>query len=343
MKSFRRHKLPACIGLFILISSKTFAATANTNVKFIGVGYIECISCKEVNERTDNLRRLIHNKISKSLLLKLVSLEDMDKAMTDVKRGVKEPLTSWMMKVGTKAGIEKIVFATISENEKKYVTDKIAKFNVTIRVMDVGSGNIEIIQPADTDIDSELNNIFISGGDSIARVYHGHSEITGKTDVSFTLSYMYPKSDLRSRGASNGFGFNLNAYFTKPFWVLLTLGGYYIEIDKIMINSLFMFPFSVSIPFYLSISYRLKLIPSIGGGGIFSVMEHDRVAYRASGRYEYKRSLFFNPMVTTKIEISYLLHDRYSLVAAPSFSYMDGKEGRKGYLYGFDAGLRITF
>ncbi|MCL1864461.1 MAG: hypothetical protein FWF73_01470 [Spirochaetes bacterium] len=326
----------------MLISSSVFAAKVEAD-KLIGVGYVECLSCKYAAEKTDSLRRLIHYEISKSLLLELVSLEDMDKAMTDIKRRANESLTSWMMRVGVKAGIEKIVFATISENEKKYVTDKIAKFNVTIMAVDVKSGNIEIIQPADTDIDGELDNIFINGGDSISRVYHGHSEITEKTDGSFSLSYLYPQGDLKKRGAGSGFGFNLNVYLTRPFWLLLTFGGYYFQTEKTMINSLFMFPLSVNIPYYINVSYKLKIIPAIGGGWIFSIMEYDRVYFRASNRYEYKRGFFFNPVITARVETSYLLHDRYSLVAAPLFSYIAGQEGRKGYVYGLDAGLKITF
>ena len=130
---------------------------------------------------------------------------------------------------------------------------------------------------------------------------------------------------------------------TRPFWLLLALGGYYVEIDKIMINSLFMFPLSINIPLYINISHKFKLIPSIGAGGIFSIMEHDWVSYRASGRYEYERSLFLNRMLTAKIEVSYLIYNRYSLVIAPSYLYVSGQEGRKGYMYGFDAGLKINF
>lgn len=343
MKSFGRHRLPFYIGIFILVSSNLFTANGETNTKFIGVGYIECLSCKDTGEKTDSLRKLIHYEISKSLLLELVPIDDMNRTMTDVKRRAGESLTSWMRRVGANAGIEKIVFATISENEKKYVTDKISKFNVTIMVIDVKSGNTEIIQPANTDMEAELDNIFINGGDSIARVYNGHSEITEKTDGSFTLSYLYPLGDLKKRGASNGFGFNLNVYLTKPFWLLFTLGGYYFKTEKTMINSLFIFPLSINFPYYINLSYELKIIPSIGGGGIFSVMEHDTVYYHASGRYEYKRGLFFNPMITTRVETSYLLQDRYSFILTPSFSFIGGKEGRKGYLCGLDAGLKITF
>ena len=342
MKSFRRHRLSFYAGIFIFISTNVFAADGEAN-KLIGIGYIECKSCKDFSGRTDYLRELIHSEISKSLLLKIVPLEDMDRAMMDIKPKANEPLTSWMMRVGERVGTEKIVFATISENEKKYVTDKTFKFNVSIRVIDVRSGNIEIIQPSDTDSYAELDNIFINGGDSIARVYHGHSEITEKTGGSFTLSYLYPLGDLKRRGASNGFGFNLNVYLTRPFWLLFTLGGYYFQTEKTMINSLFMFPLSINIPYYINISYDLKIIPSIGAGGIFSIMEYDYVYFRASGRYEYKRGLFFNPMVTSRIETDYLLHGRYSFVAAPSFSYIFGNEGRNGYLFGMDAGLKITF
>ncbi|MCL1832883.1 MAG: hypothetical protein FWG49_00115 [Leptospirales bacterium] len=327
----------------MLIGSNAFAVNGEAGTKFIGVGCIECLACKETGEKIDYLRKLIHYEISKSLLLKFASLEDMSRAMADVKRKSKESLESWMMRVGAVVEIEKIVFATISENEKKYVTDKTARFSIAIRVMDVRSGNIEIIQSADTDIDAELDNIFINGGNSIARVYHGHSEITGKTYGSFTLSYVYPQGDLKSRGVSNGFGFNLNVYLTRPFLFLLTLGGYYFQAEKTMINSLFMFPLSINIPYYINISHEFKIMPAIGAGGIFSIMEYDWVYYRASGRYEYKRGLFFNPMITARIEANYLLYDRYNLILIPSFSYIVGEEGRKGYLYGLDAGLKITF
>ena len=39
---------------------------------------------------------------------------------------------------------------------------------------------------------------------SIARVYHGHSEITEKTDGSFSLSYLYPQSHYLVRSKLNG-------------------------------------------------------------------------------------------------------------------------------------------
>jgi hypothetical protein len=314
---------------------------AETNI-LIGVGPVDCQNCStEVIALVNNLRKTISDQISKSPHIKVKALGDMDKYVESVGRGVAEPFEDWSLRIGQQTEIDKVVYITIIENEKKYVTDKIVRFKITVLVLDVKSRKQEIIQPVETELVEEFDKISMIAGDAIARIYHGNSEITEGNDSSVTLSYLYPQADLRDGGVGNGYGTNFNIYFLKPIWFLVTVGVYDFELEKDDINSLFMIPFGAHIPYYYTLTSNIGIIPSIGGGGLVSIMEYDKYRYRTP--HVYKTEVFFNPLITARIETNYIIQNRYAFVGTPSLSYIVGKDDRIGLIFSFDIGFKIKF
>lgn len=312
--------------------------------KRIGIGPIEFTDCsQEVMEKKNELRKLLSNELSKRPLLEVVSIENMDRAIGTVERGKSEPFIAWVRRAGIQADVEKIVFGTIYEHKKKYVTDNIARFRITINAMDVKSGDIEIVEPAETERSEDINRILINSGDTVARVYHGNAEITEKNDLSITLSYIYPQNDLRRRGAENGFGCNFNIYVIKPIWMMFSLGLYFFTTENESIKSLYMMPIEVYIPFYIPTFWNFKLIPAIGLGGLASMMKYDELYYRSSGNYHYKVGYFLNPMISARFETNYNVSNKYAIVVTPTYAYVLGKEKRKGIIFTLEMGFKFHF
>lgn len=329
--------------MLILSVSELFASDKEVALNVvIGVGPVDCISCSvETQDLISQFRKNIHEQLVKSPALRVTALNDMDAAIASEVRGQNEPMESWASRIGKKAGVEKIVFAVITENEKKYVTDKTVRFKITVYTMDIKTGALEIVQPVETDLSDDFEKIFINAGDSIVRIYHGHSEITEKTDAAITVSYLYPQADLRSGGAGNGYGVSFNLYLQEPAWLLLTIGAFYFETERDDIKSLAMLPFGIHVPFHYPVTLNFKVIPSIGFGGLVSLMEYDEFRYRYP--HEYHTEIFFNPLITARIELNYTILNRYAFLLTPSFSYIVGEEDRMGFIFSLDLGYKIHF
>ena len=104
------------------------------------------------------------------------------------------------------------------------------------------------------------------------------------------------------------------------------------------LDYLYLVPFELFAGCRLYPSGSVSVFPSWGCGYVFSVISYDPVAYRHDGEYEYSRKIFYNPVVSFRIEISVLLFSGCRLSGETGYC-MVLEKGRVGTVPVFGIGI----
>jgi hypothetical protein len=213
-----------------------------------------------------------------------------------------------------------------------------------IDVVDVEGKVIEINVPSRSSEISDFEKIIDESIDMIERTYYGVSQISGKVDLGFGGVFIYPFADMtKGAGLGGGAYINTNVFIKKPWGMLFSFGLYGFKSEMISIRKIFMMPVQAFFSYTFLIGLRIRFIPAIGGGFIFSYLEHDYLEYRPSGDYNYQPEYFINPIVSARAEIDILLKKYWYLVLTPFYSFLIGENARKGHTVGVEAGIKILF
>jgi hypothetical protein len=221
-----------------------------------------------------------------------------------------------MAKLGQVLKVDKIIVGSIS---------KIGKYRLDIRSIDVLSGKIELSVITESDNEDEIETKSDESVLQIERYYLGNSQISGKFDVSFSISSFYPRGKLSEyiKNAKGGFAsFYYNKIFDSNFSACLSAGIYGSDGKKEEIQSLYLFPIELTIGPVYKISKAVSFNPSGGIGFIYSKLARDRDGKDSSGNYYYTTEKLYNISFLFRSEISMLVYDRFSVYITPGIAIL---------------------
>lgn len=276
----------------------------------------------------------LENRLSRAEIFIIVKLTDANS--TDCKN------RSCGLTIAKNLSADKLITGVLVKKEKEYVSDGNKLYSIEIDVTDVNSGESEISFPAEFDSLEELPAIIEKCAQLIEKVYYGHAQISKAWEVSLAFSTMEPLGDFRN-GISFGLGSVMYIYLTKPFWFMAFVGFYGFPPSSYSVKSFVMIPTGINFPYYIPLKFNFTLIPHIGGGVIFSRLNHDYYQYRPLGYYNYKVEYYYNPYASCGLELDYLLYGRMSLAVIPRYYFVFGTDGRRAHLFSADFGVKIYF
>ncbi len=273
-------------------------------------------------------------EISYLTLLERSMMDTLIKEKGIVEKNLTDPES--IAKVGKLLSVEKIVVGSVNRLEK---------YIVETRIIDVASGSVEKRISVRADDEGELDSSVNRVSRSIDNYYRGITEISGAFDISVSGSLLMATGDF-AKGAGYGNGMNLfiqlNEFLETDF-ILSFNGGYYIfnpELESI--NKIRLYPLEFSVGYPVRISRYVGITPSIGGGMMISRTSYDSIETRTWGDYEYRTEYYFDPMTVIRMETDIRLGYRWLLTFSPSYTLFFESSSTGSFLSAA-LGLKLQF
>ncbi len=320
--------------IFFSFAGRTFAEEKQKKIR-VAVMKITSNNCDE------STGRFVEDTLSGALfstkLFTLLEKSQMDRiARTHGFEDFDGNDTKQVAVLGKILSVDKIIVGSVN---------KFGKFKIEIRSIDVVKASVDYTATEDASELKNIENAVSSIALRIERYYSGYYNLTEKFDMGLTFKNFIPLGDFTS-GTDIGYGgvlyFTFNKLFGLNFQILVFIGAEAFTPKLVSIKSIVIIPLEVHLGYQFNLTKNINMIPSIGVGYLFTIMNYDKVGERASGEYQYKVDFFYNPVISARIEFDILLFDRWYLVVAPGYSlFFESK--KTGQYIGIELGFRMLF
>ncbi len=240
-------------------------------------------------------------------------------------------------KMGKLIAVDKVILGSVSKLDDEY--------RIEIRVINVANSKVDLSLSREASDTGQFEGIVKEVIGNVKNYYLGYSLISGKYDLSFNYSMLFPLGDF-SDGAGRGDGLMLNLYINKPFrWnkvFILSAGAYRFKTEEQYLKSIYQFPFTIALGQKFALTETLEMLPSLGLGYLFTRLEDDKFEYRGDGNYEYEVSYSHNPLLTLRNEFILKLYHRYFVTITPAYTLFFERK-RIGQIAGLDLGVKMLF
>ena len=247
---------------------------------------------------------------------------------------VKDPFRA--AAIGRMVSVEKVVVGSIN---------KVGHFRIETRIIDVQTGTIDVSLPITAHDEYDIQNAVEDMAERIDNYYLGIPPISGMFTIAAAAEYILPLGDF-SDGAGGGYGirtsYSLNTFPLPAFTTSLSAGIFYIDPGQDSTRSYYIAPVTVHCgqPFVLNSFVRFT--PSLGGGYLFSRIEHDDIEMRTYGERNYRTSYYYNPLISVRGEFHIKLSYRWYLAVVQDYSVFFEHDHR-GYFVSTGIGAKALF
>ncbi|MFH0974702.1 MAG: CsgG/HfaB family protein [Spirochaetota bacterium] len=329
MRKSRLRKVQySALFLIFLASASVAYADRNERAAILDFKAYNC-SASLARVATD----FISTKIFEAKIFTIVEREQIDKVLKEIElQKTKYTESESAVKMGKLLSARKILAGSVHRLDKYYLI---------MKVINVEDGTVEgdyrvsfNNESAIEDAVSELVNIML---------YDFKNEIF--YSYSFSAGFLYRSGDFE-KIADYGYGINLgfnihNLLFNKTVASVSTglhsFKGKYKSID-----SLITIPLLIYAGYTYRLSDKIRMVPSIGGGYLISMMNYDKNGADAYGNYSYSKEYYFDPAVSVKCDIDYLLFSDIHISLSPSYTIFFEKN-HTPQIAGLNLGVRMLF
>jgi len=238
--------------------------------------------------------------------------------------------------IGRMVSVQKVIVGSVN---------KIGYFRIETRIIDVKTGAIDVSLPVTAHNEFDIQNAVEAMAERIDNFYLGIPPISGTYNLAACAEYMIPLGDI-SRGIKGGYGsrfsYSLN---TCPLPALITsfsAGVFYLIPEQDSTRSYYMAPLTILCGRPFVVTGFVRFTPSIGGGYLFSRIEHDNIEHRTYGAREYNTNYYYNPLITVRGEFHIKLSYRWYLAVVQDYSVFFEPDHR-GYLVSTGIGAKTLF
>jgi len=238
-------------------------------------------------------------------------------------------------KLGKKLNVDKMLVGSITY---------LGIYIIDVKVLNATSGEIEFNTKKKISSIEKLEGAIEDAALSVERHCLGYYRLTGSFDVTVEMHYLFPFG-VFGRGLDPGPGtegvVEFNSPFDLPFNLQFITGFYSFKPVNVLMNYFYMFPVYLTFSKKFNISRNINIIPSAGGGYVFSKISSGK-SNGAEGIYWENRKLYYNPAILIRTEIDILLYDRWYLAVAPEYTVFF-EEDRVGQFASLGLGLKMLF
>ncbi|MCP4132175.1 MAG: hypothetical protein GY754_14485 [bacterium] len=321
--------------LLLLFSASVDLYAENTKSPAAGKSRVAVLDFNAVNT-PEFLAKTITDLFSAGLfelkLFTMIERSEMEQILKEQelqKKGCTDSVCA--VTAGKALSAQKIILGTIHKMED---------YKIFIKIIDVATGEAESIYIENAAHEDDIEPVLASIINKIKEDYTSAVECY----LQVSLAAVVPTGDFS--GLSNfGYGANLdfsvNNLVYKNVPVLISSGFYYFGGNSDAVRSIMMIPFSINLGYRFPISGNISVIPYLGGGYMMELMSYDRDGIRnSSGKYEYSRDFFFDPLISGRIDIVYQLTHSFRLYLSPAYTFFLEKNS-SGQYFGIGFGLQM--
>lgn len=238
--------------------------------------------------------------------------------------------------IGRMVSVEKVIVGSVN---------KIGYFRIETRIIDVQSGAIDVSLPITAHDEYDIQNAVDAMVERIDNYYLGIPPISGKYDLAATMEYILPVGDF-SRGIAGGYGcrlsYSLNTFPLPALMTSCTAGVFHLDPEQDSTRSYYIAPVTIHCGRPFVVNTFVRFTPSIGGGYLFSRIDHDDVEIRTYGDREYRTRYFRNPLISVRGEFHIKLSYRWHLAFLQDYSVFF-ENNRRGYFISTGIGAKTLF